>query len=85
MDSVIKLNIKLTNADKCSVEVETTATILELKEKIAAVLNVPAAQQRLIYKGRVLKDDSTVQFYGKHSQYLTTEIVVVQQCIGYVL
>lgn len=61
--SEITINIKCSNADKASVKIEKSATIAELKERIATELNVPAAQQRLIYKGRVLKDELSVEHY----------------------
>ncbi len=61
---MINLVIRLSNADKVVVETDKNGTVLELKQVIEAKLNVAAAQQRLIYKGRVLKDDSTLEFYG---------------------
>ena len=70
MSTMISLTIRLSNADKAVVEADKSGTVLELKEKIAAKLNVPAVQQRLIYKGRVLKDDSTLEFYGKFLKQL---------------
>jgi ubiquilin len=60
----ITINIKCSNSDKSSVVVSTSATIVELKAKIAEVTEVPPESQRLIYKGKVLKDDSTVEFYA---------------------
>lgn len=61
--SEITVNIKCSNADKATIKVERNATVLDMKELIAGSLSVPAAQQRLIYKGRVLKDDLTVEHY----------------------
>lgn len=61
---LISLTIRLSNADKVVVDAESTGTVLELKEKIAIALSVPSGQQRLIHKGKVLKDDSTLEFYG---------------------
>ena len=62
--SELTLTIKCSNADKATVVIESTATVMELKEKIAVQLSVPAAQQRLIYKGRVLKDESALEIYS---------------------
>eukprot|EP01039_Chlorochromonas_danica_P002826 gene2826-3081_t len=59
----ITLTIKCSNADKATVVIGSTATVLELKEKISESLSVPASQQRLIYKGRVLKDELTLDHY----------------------
>jgi ubiquilin len=61
--SDLTLTIKCSNADKATLIIANNATVLELKEKIAEELNVPATQQRLIYKGRVLKDDLTLEHY----------------------
>lgn len=62
--SEITLTIRLSNADKTTVEIDVSSTVLVLKQKIEAKLNVAADRQRLIYKGRVLKDDVTLEFYG---------------------
>jgi len=59
----ISINIKTTNSSNTPLSIETSATVLELKQKVAEVLEVPAANQRLIYKGKVLKDDLTLESY----------------------
>jgi ubiquilin len=59
----LTIHIKCSNGDKAEVKVESTATVLDLKEKITEKLQVPSSQQRLIYKGRVLKDDLTLESY----------------------
>lgn len=59
--SEINVNIKCSNSDKADVQIELSATVL--KEKAGEALYVPASRQRLIYKGRVLKDESTLESY----------------------
>jgi hypothetical protein len=34
------------------------------KAAIEAAASIPAAEQRLIFKGKVLKDEQTLKFYG---------------------
>ncbi|CAN0029022.1 unnamed protein product, partial [Sphacelaria rigidula] len=47
-------------------QVELTATVLALKQKIAGQANVVPELQRLIYKGRVLKEDgNTLASYSE--------------------
>ncbi|KAJ1415735.1 ubiquitin-related domain-containing protein, partial [Ochromonadaceae sp. CCMP2298] len=65
----LTLTIKCSNADKATVVIDQSATVLELKEKIAESLTVAAAQQRLIYKGRVLKDDLTLEHYQIQNEH----------------
>ena len=59
----IKINVKCSNGKIVSVEAEPSNTILEVKEKVAALTEVPANQQRLVYSGAVLKDPQTVDHY----------------------
>ena len=61
--SEIILTIKFSNADKYEVPATLSDTVLEFKEKISSLISVPAAQQRLIYKGRVLKDEHQLETY----------------------
>jgi ubiquilin len=61
--SEIELQIKRSNESKYSVKLLDTCTVAELKDAIAKVSDVPADLQRLIYSGRVLKDEETLVSY----------------------
>ena len=61
--SEILVIIKSSNADRTEVLAEPTMTVLEFKEKVAEKISIEPAAQRLIYKGRVLKDECTLKFY----------------------
>lgn len=63
MSDSITINIKSSGDSKYEVTVSTTSTILELKNEIATKADVPADRQRLIYSGKVLKDNETVATY----------------------
>ena len=62
---MLTVNIKCSNSDKATVEIESDQlTVLELKTVVNEKLSIPVAQQRLILKGRVLKDDNQLESYG---------------------
>ena len=61
--SEITVIIKSSNADRTEVLAEPTMTVLEFKEKVAEKVSIEPVLQRLIYKGRVLKDECTLKFY----------------------
>lgn len=51
--------------NKVTVELEhSNATVSELKERLSGDLSCPVEQQRLIYKGQILKDEKTLVDYG---------------------
>ena len=60
----IALNIKCTNGDKFAVTSEKGHSVGDLKQQLETVCQVPVAQQRLIYKGAVLKDDRSLESYS---------------------
>jgi ubiquilin len=60
---MITITIKCSNAEKAEVETEPSATVAEFKVLVGEKLSVPAENQRLIYKGRILKDESTLEQY----------------------
>lgn len=59
----ITINIKSSGDKKYEVEVDTESTIEDLKTIISAQADVPPERQRLIYSGKVLKDQDSVEFY----------------------
>jgi len=60
----IEINIRCTNSEKATVRGSLDMTVREFKQVVESTLGVPAVQQRLIHKGRVLKDDATMESYG---------------------
>ena len=60
----LSLTIRCPNGSKYQVETNSEDTVGDFKKAIEKVADIPAAEQRVIYKGRVLKDDATVESYG---------------------
>jgi len=86
----MKLNIKCSNDTKLAIDAEPTDTIATLKQKIADSLaelpasntlaNTAADSQRLIFAGRVLKDDDQVATY-KMAEGHTVHLVKVNKSV----
>lgn len=63
--SQFTVHLKTTSGgEKISVDVNNEMTIAEVKGLVAQKSDIPADNQRLIYKGQVLKNDRTVESYG---------------------
>ena len=60
----VTVHIRCSNGSKFSLQTPLDITIGAFKVVVAGNCDVPAEQQRLIYKGRVLKDEQTLQSYG---------------------
>lgn len=50
--------------NKWDVTINESDSITQLKEEIAKVSEIPSENQRLIYSGKILKDDQTVESYN---------------------
>ncbi|GLD98551.1 hypothetical protein PINS_up007248 [Pythium insidiosum] len=61
---MVQLFVKTTAGKKFSVDIELERTVAECKTALVATTEVPEAQQRLIFKGKVLKDEETLASYG---------------------
>ncbi|KAG8720368.1 hypothetical protein FRC09_009674 [Ceratobasidium sp. 395] len=59
----VTLNIKGPSELKLSITIALSKTVLNLKQAIAEKSDVSADRQRLIYSGRVLKDEDTLSTY----------------------
>ncbi|KAK4360489.1 hypothetical protein RND71_019441 [Anisodus tanguticus] len=57
------------NGSKFSVQVSLDSTVGSFKSILSQPSDIPAEQQRLIYKGRILKDDQTLKSYGLEADH----------------
>lgn len=60
----VTVHVRCSNGSKFSVQVALDSTVGSFKVIVAEKSDVPAEQQRLIYKGRILKDEQTLESYG---------------------
>lgn len=63
----VTLHIKATaGGDKITLpDIEPAIIVSELKEEVAKHCPVPASEQRLIFKGQILKDERSIDSYGE--------------------
>ncbi|KAK6256961.1 hypothetical protein QUC31_000420 [Theobroma cacao] len=62
-DSFVELKIKTLDSQIFSFHVDKSTPVLLFKEKIANEIGVPVGQQRLIFRGKVLKDEHLLSEY----------------------
>jgi ubiquilin len=64
-DTSITFNVKASNDAKFTLTLPPSTTVSDLKNKLASseYADTPAERQRLIYSGRVLKDNETLATY----------------------
>ncbi|XP_078155562.1 ubiquitin domain-containing protein DSK2b-like isoform X2 [Carex rostrata] len=67
--AVATVHIRCSNGNKFSVQTGLDATVRVFKTTVATSCDVPAEQQRLIYKGRILKDEQTLSSYGVEADH----------------
>ncbi|CAN8327738.1 unnamed protein product [Cochlearia groenlandica] len=65
----VAVNVRCSNGSKFSVSTSLDSTVESFKALVAQNCDVPANQQRLIYKGRILKDDQTLLSYGLQADH----------------
>ncbi|KAJ3771180.1 hypothetical protein FB446DRAFT_116892 [Lentinula raphanica] len=59
----IQINVKGPNELKLQISISTDKTVAELKQVLAEPAKIEAERQRLIYSGRVLKDEDLLSVY----------------------
>ncbi|GAA0147923.1 chaperone [Lithospermum erythrorhizon] len=66
-DSIVELNVKTLDSQNYHFSVDRNITVLAFKEKIASQIGLPVVQQRLIFRGKVLKDNDLLSDYHMDS------------------
>ncbi|KAJ8544757.1 hypothetical protein K7X08_017340 [Anisodus acutangulus] len=65
----VTINVRCSNGSKFSVQVSLDSTVGSFKSILSQPSDISAEQQRLIYKGRILKDDQTLKSYGLEADH----------------
>lgn len=60
----MKITIKTLKQERLSVDAEPSETVLALKEKIQTQYSHEVSWQKLIFAGRILEDDKTIESYN---------------------
>lgn len=59
---------------RLSIEIDLKSTVEDLKLAVAEICGRPVEQQRLIYKGRLMKNDQTLESYGTASESISLSL-----------
>lgn len=78
---MVQLNVKTTGGRVVSIDVELYQSILDCKQSLSAILDVPIEQQRLIFRGKVLNDTANLSSYGKCMHIASLAAFLVQLTI----
>ncbi|RPA97551.1 ubiquitin-domain-containing protein [Choiromyces venosus 120613-1] len=65
--ALITFSVKSSNDTKYTLELAPTTSVADLKTKLAELSNIAADRQRLIYSGRVMRDEETLATYKLQS------------------
>lgn len=65
----VNINIRCSNGSKFSLQISLDSTVGSFKDLLAQQSDTPSDQQRLIYKGRILKDDQPLRSYGLEADH----------------
>ncbi|ETB57859.1 hypothetical protein YYC_04659 [Plasmodium yoelii 17X] len=60
----INVSFKVTGGKEFTISIEPTITVMELKQKCAEHVDIPVESQRIIFKGKILKDKEPLTLYG---------------------
>lgn len=79
--NVIALNIKSLEQQTKPVRVSRDASVLDLKQAVQTAFQVESGRQRLIFQGRVLKDEKTLADYGMWTLCDCSKTISTLSCI----
>lgn len=80
MSEAISIQVVSTSGGpRVTLSVSPDITVLEFKQELNRRTEVPLEEQRLIFRGRILKDEDTLQSYGK-SQFLVFSLSDSHRC-----
>ncbi|KAL0396935.1 UNVERIFIED_CONTAM: Ubiquitin domain-containing protein DSK2b [Sesamum calycinum] len=72
------VNVRCSYGSQFAVQVKLDSTVEFFKSIVAQTCEIPPQQQRLIYRGRILKDDETLQSYEPNKSLVFIIVLLVE-------
>ncbi|CAL1531510.1 unnamed protein product [Lymnaea stagnalis] len=58
------LTVKILNGEECTLAASPSSLVSDVKEQVEALLSIPVADQKLLFKGKALQDTKPLKDYG---------------------
>lgn len=59
----MRITVKILKGKECVITVTPETTILEMKQQISSILDIPVVHQKIVHLGRSLVDENTIASY----------------------
>ncbi|XP_055907113.1 ubiquitin-like protein 4A [Eupeodes corollae] len=59
----MRLTVKILKGKECVITVNPETTVLEMKQQISQILDIPVVHQKIVHLGRSLVDENTISTY----------------------
>ncbi|KAL0751498.1 hypothetical protein Bca101_033501 [Brassica carinata] len=78
----MKIFVKTLKGDRFEIQVNPEDSVTAVKKNIETVLGVPSAEQGLIHKGKVLKDETTLEANNVSEKSIIAVMKLIDLCSG---
>ncbi|XP_055882121.1 ubiquitin-like protein 4A [Biomphalaria glabrata] len=58
------LTVKILNGEECTLAASPSSLVSDVKEQVEALMSIPVADQKLLFKGKALQDTKPLRDYG---------------------
>uniref|UniRef100_A0A0B6Y6N4 Ubiquitin-like domain-containing protein n=1 Tax=Arion vulgaris TaxID=1028688 RepID=A0A0B6Y6N4_9EUPU len=69
------LTVKILNGEECTLAASPSSLVSDVKEQVEALLSIPVADQKLLFKGKALLDTKPLKDYGVEDSCKITLVV----------
>ncbi|XP_060589600.1 ubiquitin-like protein 4A [Ruditapes philippinarum] len=59
----MRILVKVLKGSECAVSISSGASIMDIKQQLQSQVSIPVDQQKLIYQGKALLDEKTIEHY----------------------
>ncbi|XP_071082801.1 ubiquitin-like protein 4A [Haliotis cracherodii] len=60
----MRLTVKILNGDECTIAASPSSYVTDIKQQVAALMSIPIANQKLLYKGKPMTDNKQLSEYN---------------------